>query len=55
MRCFYLPTAVRGFEREGIDPRNITLESARQALRDNRARRAPSENAPIEGAVAAGQ
>ncbi|WP_079624166.1 oxygenase MpaB family protein [Mycobacteroides abscessus] len=55
VKCFYLPAAVRGFEREGIDPRNITLESARQALRDNRARRAPRENAPIEGAVAAGQ
>jgi uncharacterized protein (DUF2236 family) len=48
LKFLYIPTAVRGFEREGIDPRNITLESARQALRENRARRAaPRESAPI--------
>src|SRR4051812_16138180 len=39
LKCLYIPTAVRGFAREGIDPRNITLESARQALRENRDRR----------------
>ncbi|MDV3126528.1 DUF2236 domain-containing protein [Mycobacterium sp. 21AC1] len=47
LKFLYLPIAVRGFEREGIDPRNITLESAQEALRENRARRAAQENAPI--------
>ncbi|CDO89012.1 hypothetical protein BN973_03383 [Mycobacterium triplex] len=45
-KYLYLPIAVEGFEREGIDPRNITLESAQQALRENRARRAAQEDAP---------
>ncbi|MGH3725491.1 MAG: oxygenase MpaB family protein [Mycobacterium sp.] len=48
LKFFYLPIAVRGFEREGIDPRNITLESAQQALRENRARRAARETAPLD-------
>ncbi|MUM16771.1 DUF2236 domain-containing protein [Mycobacterium sp. CBMA271] len=55
LKFFYLPIAVSGFEREGIDPRKITLESAQQALRENRARRAAREDAPIvetEGMVA---
>lgn len=51
LSCLYLPIAVRGFEREGIDPRNITLESAQQALLENRARRAASRKiAPIDEA-----
>lgn len=50
LKFFYLPIAVRGFEREEIDPRNTTLESARQALRENRARRAARENAPADEA-----
>ncbi len=57
LKFFYLPIAVRGFEREGIDPRNITLESARQALRESRASRATQESAPIDeasGVVASG-
>jgi uncharacterized protein (DUF2236 family) len=37
LKLLYFPIAVRGFERAGIDPRNITLESARQALRESRA------------------
>lgn len=40
LTCLYFPIAVAGFEREGIDPRNITLESAREALRESRAHRA---------------
>jgi uncharacterized protein (DUF2236 family) len=39
LKFLYLPIAVKGFEREGIDPRNITLESAQRALRESRARR----------------
>ncbi|MGH3644773.1 MAG: oxygenase MpaB family protein [Mycobacterium sp.] len=48
LKFFYLPIAVKGFEREGVDPRNITLESAQQALRENRARRVARENTPID-------
>lgn len=48
LKYLYMPVAVTGFEREGVDPRNITLESARQALRENRARRAARENTPID-------
>jgi uncharacterized protein (DUF2236 family) len=43
LKFLYMPIAVKGFEREGVDPRNITLESARQALRENRSRRAARE------------
>ncbi|MGV0665084.1 DUF2236 domain-containing protein, partial [Mycobacteroides chelonae] len=50
LKFFYLPIAVRGFEREGIDPRNITLQSARQALRENRAQRVAPENVPADEA-----
>jgi uncharacterized protein (DUF2236 family) len=50
LKYLYLPIAVRGFEREGIDPRKITLESAQQALRESRARRAARESAPIDAA-----
>ncbi|ORA32829.1 oxygenase MpaB family protein [Mycobacterium aquaticum] len=50
LKYLYLPIAVRGFEREGIDPRKITLESAQQALRESRARRAARESAPIDEA-----
>jgi uncharacterized protein (DUF2236 family) len=46
LKFLYLPIAVSGFEREGVDPRKITLESAQQALRENRARRAARENTP---------
>ncbi|BBX04226.1 hypothetical protein BST36_18330 [Mycolicibacterium moriokaense] len=46
LKFFYLPIAVQGFEREGVDPRTITLESARQALRESRARRAAREATP---------
>lgn len=42
----YLPIAAKGFAREGIHPRNITLDSAQQALRDSRARRAVRADAP---------
>lgn len=48
LKFFYLPIAVSAFEREGIDPRNITLESAQQALRDSRARRAARADAPTD-------
>ncbi|BBX38621.1 oxygenase MpaB family protein [Mycobacterium simiae] len=48
LKFLYLPIAVAGFEREGIDPRNITLESAQQALRENRARRAARESTPAD-------
>lgn len=47
LKYLYLPIAVSGFEREGIDPRKITLESAQQALRESRTRRAARESAPI--------
>ncbi|AFP39757.1 hypothetical protein MSMEI_3294 [Mycolicibacterium smegmatis MC2 155] len=38
LRLLYLPIAARGFEREGIDPRDVTLESAQRTLRESRAR-----------------
>jgi uncharacterized protein (DUF2236 family) len=38
LRLLYLPIAARGFEREGIDPRAVTLESAQRTLRESRAR-----------------
>jgi len=50
LKCLYLPIAVSGFEREGIDPRKITLESAQQALRESRARRTARESAPTDEA-----
>lgn len=43
LKCLYFPIAVAGFEREGIDPRDITLESAREALRESRSRRRTRE------------
>jgi uncharacterized protein (DUF2236 family) len=58
LKFLYLPIAVKGFEREGVDPRKITLESAQEALRENRARRAARGNAPTDetsGVLASGQ
>lgn len=58
LKFLYLPIAVEGFEREGVDPRNITLESAQQALRESRARRAARETTPADeanGVLASGQ
>lgn len=57
LKFLYLPIAVEGFKREGVDPRKITLESAQQALRENRARRAARENASADetnGVLASG-
>lgn len=48
LKFLYLPTAVSGFEREGVDPRTITLESAQQALRESRASRAARETTPTD-------
>lgn len=42
LKFYYLPIALRGFEREGVDPRKITLESAQRALRESRAQRTSS-------------
>ncbi|OKH76864.1 hypothetical protein EB73_01670 [Mycobacterium sp. SWH-M3] len=50
LRFLYLPIAVSGFEREGVDPRKVTLESAQQALWESRARRAARESAPTDEA-----
>ncbi|AKS34274.1 oxygenase MpaB family protein [Mycolicibacterium goodii] len=50
LKFLYLPVAVRGFEREGIDPRDITLESARHALRESRARHDAPEGVNVEQA-----
>lgn len=50
LKFLYLPIAVEGFKREEVDPRNITLESAQQALRESRARRAARETAPTDWA-----
>ncbi|MGV0625528.1 DUF2236 domain-containing protein, partial [Mycolicibacter minnesotensis] len=43
----YAPYAVQAFKREGIDPSKITVESARAALAEHRARR--EEAAPVSG------
>jgi len=50
LKFFYLPIAAQGFTREGVDPRDITLESARHALRENRAHRTVPETAPTDEA-----
>lgn len=47
-KVLYLPIAVSGFDREGVDPRKITLESAQRALRESRARRAARESTPTD-------
>ena len=44
----YLPVAASGFERERVNPRKITLESAQQALRESRSRRAAREAIPTD-------
>ncbi|MCV7030436.1 oxygenase MpaB family protein [Mycobacterium sherrisii] len=57
LKFLYLPVAVEGFEREGVDPRRITLESAQRALRENRGRRLAPESPPTNephGVLAAG-
>lgn len=48
LKFLYLPVAVSGFEREGVDPRSITLESAQQALEERRARQAAGDATPID-------
>ncbi|RDH80181.1 DUF2236 domain-containing protein [Mycolicibacterium moriokaense] len=54
LKFLYLPIAVKGFEREEVDPRRITLESAQQALRENRARGAGREKTPTAEANGVG-
>jgi uncharacterized protein (DUF2236 family) len=48
LKLLYLPVAASGFERERVNPRKITLESAQQALRESRARRAAREAMPTD-------
>lgn len=48
LKFLYLPVAVSGFERDGVDPRSITLESAQQALEERRARRAARDDTPTD-------
>lgn len=54
LRLRYAPFAIKAFEREGINPYDITLESARRALQENKARYAggvpESDGAAVESA-----
>ncbi|MFW0789844.1 oxygenase MpaB family protein [Gordonia sp. CPCC 205333] len=54
-RFYYTPEAVAGFAREGLQPRDITLESARRALAKARAERTSAvvESDPEPPAVTA--
>ncbi|MGL6235904.1 MAG: oxygenase MpaB family protein [Segniliparus sp.] len=50
LRFRYMPFAAQAFEREGVNPDDITLESARRALAEARAAR-PAKPAPANSAA----